>query len=403
MKKFISAIFLSFLLHMTMAQDQRTADFNHCLQNDPVAQSLVKPYLEELSSRQLQIESAVRNLIINESIRNNGQALSFINLASVVRTADFLWQNDQDYDAFFATTATHLAAQFQERRLCMGSIDPDLYREMVLDYLELEVFRPQTDVASTFFAKCLQFESVLSIQNEQERRWLATAGDELSDDYPGTDLPVNEEFYWPLLNREFDLELTDPEPELQQFAKAQRSDKKFKDILQFIFDNWTTIKDILNWLSDNLFYDCHPSVTACIRQTKENVDPSLSPSVRREYRYALSQNGVMMDGKNTRTRIKGKLKLYKKRPNSWAKDRISMAGISYCSLQWNACEEIPWPANGVPYNQAPNHYPFKATLNQQHPYALTIRDVNYEFLTFKLFFNQQVLKTLFLLGSGVCD
>jgi hypothetical protein len=403
MKKFISAIFLYFLLCQAMAQDQRTTDLNHRLSNDPVAQSLVRPYVEQLLSRQVQIESAVRELIMNESIRNTGEALTFINLASVVRTADLLQQYDQDYDAFFATIAAQLATQFQEKRLCMGLTDPDLYREWVLDYLEFEVFRPQTDVASTFFAKSLQFESVRTIQNEQENRWLAMAGEDLPDDQPGTDLPVDEEFYWPVLNSSFDLELSDPELELQQFAATQRGGKKFKDILLFIFDNWTTIKDILNWLTSNVFYDCHPSASARIRLTREDVPSSLSPSLRREFRYAVSQNGVMMDGKSTRTRIKGKLKLYKRRPNSWAKDRISLAGINYCSLQWNACEEIPWPANGVPFNQAPNNLPFKAKLNQQHPYSLTIRDVNHEFLTFKLFFNQQVLKTLFLLGSGVCD
>lgn len=403
MKKFISAIFLSFLLCQAMAQDQRTTDLNHRLSNDPVAQSLVRPYVEQLLSRQAQIESAVRELIMNESIRNNGDLLSFINLASVVRTADLLQQYDRDYDAFFATIANQLAMQFQERRLCMGLTDPDLYREWVLDYLEFEVLRPQTDVASTFFAKYLQFESVRILQNEQERRWLASAGDDLSDDQPGTDLPVDEEFYWPVLNRDFDIDLTDPEPELLQFAATGRNGEKLKKLLEFIFDNWTTIKDIFNWLSGNLLYDCHPSASARIRLTKEDVPSSLSPSLRREFRYAVSQHGIIMDGKSTRTRIKGKLKLYKRRSNSWAKDRISLAGINYCSLQWNACEEIPWPANGVPFNQAPNHQPFKTTLNQQHPYALTIRDVNREFLTFKLFFNQQVLKTIFLLGSGVCD
>ena len=403
MKKIISAIFLSFLLVGARAQDQRGADLNHCLSSHPVAQSLVKPYLEQFHQLQAQIEADVRSLIAAESIRNSGQLLSFQNLASVVRTADLLQQYDKRYDEFFATTTSSLASAFATQQLCMNGMEPGAYREAVLDFLEYEVFRPQDDFASTTFANLLQFESALIKMNGLESKWLASAGDELSGEYPGFDQPVQEEFYWSVLNQDFDLSLTDPEPALQQLAGTGREKKKFKDILQFIFNNWTEIKGILDWLNNNLFYDCSPSVTSRIRLDKEDLPHSFSPSLRRQFRYAVSQNGVLMDGKSTRTRIKARLKLYKKRPVGWARDKVSMAGINYCSLQWNACEEIPWPANGVPFYQAPNNQPFKTRLNQQHPYALTIRDVSYEFLTFKLFYNQQAIKTIYLLGSGDCD
>jgi hypothetical protein len=368
-----------------------------------VAQSLIKPYLEQFLLLDAQLESDVQVLIANERITNQGGVLYFTDLAAVVRTAERLQQLDQHYDQFFSETAVFLATRFAAEQICTGSMDPDAYREAVLDYLELEVFRPLDDRASIFFAKQLEFESVRDIINRSERDWLAAAGDQLAGDYPGFDQPVNEEFYWPLLNRDFDIRLTNPEPALQQLTLRQGNNQKLKEILQFIFDNWTEIKGILDWLNNNLFYDCKPSVTARIRLDKDNVPFTLSPSVRREYRYAVSQNGVLMDGKSTRTRIKARLKLFKKRSIGWARDKVSLAGINYCSLQWNACEEIPWPANGAPFLQSPNHQPFKTKLNQQHPFALTIRDVNYEFLTFKLFFNQQVIKTIYLLGSSECE
>ena len=403
MKKIISAIILSILLFGARAQDQRAADLHHCLASNPVAQDLIKPYLEQFLVLDAQIETDVQSLIKAEHIQNQDGVLYFTDLAAVVRTAESLQQLDQRYDEFFATTANVLASRFAAEGLCNESLLPDAYREAVLDYLELEVFRPQDDRASVFFAKLLEFESVRLMMNTLEKEWLTTAGDELAGDYPGFDQPVNEEFYWPLLNRDFDLRLTDPEPALQQMVAAQREKQKLKEILQFIFDNWTDIKGILDWLNNNLFYDCKPSVTARIRKEKENVPGTLSPSVRREYRYAVSQNGVLMDGKSTRTRIKGSLKLFKKRPIGWARDKVSLAGVNYCTLQWNACEQIPWPANGAPFFQAANHQTFKSIINQQHPYALAIRDVNYEFLTFKLFFNQQLLKTIYLLGSGDCE
>ena len=403
MKKIISAIVLSFLLFGAGAQDQRTADLNHCLATNPVAQSLIKPYLEQFLLLDAQLESDVQTLIHTERIQNQGGVLYLTDLAAVVRTAETLQQLDQRYANFFSEAAVFLAARFAGEQLCTGSMDPDAYREAVLDYLELEVFRPQDDRASMFFAKQLEFESVRDIINRSEREWLAMAGDQLAGDYPGFDQPVNEEFYWPLLNRDFDIRLTDPEPALQQMTLGQRDNQKLKEILQFIFDNWTEIKGILDWLNNNLFFDCKPSVTARIRLDKDYIPTTLSPSVRREYRYAVSQNGVLMDGKSTRTRIKARMKLFKKRAFGWARDKVSLAGINYCSLQWNACEEIPWPANGAPFLQAANHQPFKTKLNQQHPYALTIRDVNFEFLTFKLFFNQQVVRTIYLLGSSECE
>lgn len=403
MKKFISAILLLCLLTGARAQDQRATDLYHCLASSPVAQSLIKPYLEQFLLLDAQLESDVQVLIANERITNQGGVLYFTDLAAVVRTAERLQQLDQHYDQFFSETAVFLATRFAAEQICTGSMDPDAYREAVLDYLELEVFRPLDDRASIFFAKQLEFESVRDIINRSERDWLAAAGDQLAGDYPGFDQPVNEEFYWPLLNRDFDIRLTNPEPALQQLTLRQGNNQKLKEILQFIFDNWTEIKGILDWLNNNLFYDCKPSVTARIRLDKDNVPFTLSPSVRREYRYAVSQNGVLMDGKSTRTRIKARLKLFKKRSIGWARDKVSLAGINYCSLQWNACEEIPWPANGAPFLQSPNHQPFKTKLNQQHPFALTIRDVNYEFLTFKLFFNQQVIKTIYLLGSSECE
>ncbi|MFM7645804.1 MAG: hypothetical protein ACKO41_03725 [Sphingomonadales bacterium] len=403
MKKFISAIFLFFTVFITQAQDQRSADLYHCLSADPRAQELLKPYLEQFLLMDAQIESDVSSLIEAESVKNKDGVLYFTDLASVVRTAESLQQLDDRYDEFFAHLAASLTDQFVAEQLCWTKMDVSAYREMVLDYLEMEVFRPQNEKASLFFAKKLEFESALKILNAVEAEWLSASGEELLGEYPGFDQPVNESFYWPLLNRDFELELTHPEPALQQMVSVQKGGMKLKDVLQFIFNNWTAIKGIMDWLNNNVFYDCMPSVTARIRWDKESVPTSLSPTLKREFRYAVSQNGVFMDGKNTRTRIKAKVRLFKKRPVGWAREKVSFAGVSYCTLQWNACEKIPWPANGIPYVQAANHRPFESSLNQQHPYALTIRDVNSEFLTFKLFFNQQLIKTIYLLGSGDCD
>lgn len=400
MKKILCAFMLLIGVTVARAQDQSATDLYHCFDGDPAVIGMLRDPLEQFSTLQRQIERSVTDLIEEESIHRSNEKLVFVNLHSVVRTAQRLQDLDELYDAFFAEKAPILAASFLERASCLGTLDIDRYRELVLDYLEYSVFRLQDHYASRLFAKYLEFNSALQLVQEQQQRWLASASGDLEGEDPSFDQPINQELYWPVLSRDFDLELSDPEPELQAYVGKGKS---LKDVLKFIFDNWTEIKGILDWLTNNLFFDCHPSATARIRLDKENVPGSLSPGWRRQYRYAVAQNGVLMDGKSTRTRISGKLKLYKKRPVGWAEDRVSMAGISYCALQWNACEKLPWPANGVPFVQAPFLQPFKSKINQVHPYALTIRDQNREFLTFQLFFNRQLLRTIPLLGSGRCD
>ena len=184
---------------------------------------------------------------------------------------------------------------------------------------------------------------------------------------------------------------------------APGTDKKvkLKAVLLFIFDNWKDIKDILNWLSDNVTYDCHGVTKARQKETVE-VETALSPSVRRKVKYLVFQRGVLFDGKETKTHIKGIAHCYRKKKIGWGKDRTSSMGISYCTFQWNTCESIPWMADGSVFMQAPNYRFYKAYQDHKHPYALTVRDSTSEFLTFYFYFGEQIYKTVNLLGSGSC-
>ena len=138
---------------------------------------------------------------------------------------------------------------------------------------------------------------------------------------------------------------------------AEAEKMKFKEILKFIFDNWNDIKDILNWLDENVFYDCSPTVTARIKSdTRDvNVMQLLSPDVERRIYYQVVQRGVRADFRSTRTRISGKAQLYKRKRNRFVKDKTQVVGIAYCTQQWNVCDDLPWPANGRPFQFAGVH------------------------------------------------
>jgi hypothetical protein len=123
---------------------------------------------------------------------------------------------------------------------------------------------------------------------------------------------------------------------------------------------------------------------------------------RRKISYHFLQRGVVWDGRATKTHLKGIARVYRKKWIGWGRDRLNRVGISYCTQQWNACENLPWPSDGSTFVQAPNHQTCKNKLSQFHPYALTIKDSNRNFLTFDLHVNEQYYKSVYLFGNRPC-
>jgi hypothetical protein len=413
MKKYFIVLLVSFISQSLWAQ-RNYEEMSACWQSSQRFQTIIQPSLESFQQLQKTIYHSVQALIRNESITQINGVPVFENLAAVTRAAQELAELDSVYEAHYVNAVQIIANQCREERICVSRISEEAYREQLATYLEEEVFHLTDNYASDLFANTLGFRSALQQVNAQVSDWLLQDRDELSGEDPALNQPLSQDHFWSVLNADWDIELRNPETELLQassiaYARTEsypggmdaKEKAKLKEVLQFIFDNWKEIKDILNWLNQNVFYDCAASSSARFKGV-EYMDESITNGVRKKANYVVVQRGVLFDGRQTKTNLKGVVRLYKKKRIGWGKDRMTSVGIGYCTTQLNACENIPWPADGSIYRQAPTLRNFKAAQHQVHPYALAIRDDASHFLTYYLYYKEHIFKTVFLFGSGNC-
>ena len=413
MKKYVVFLLVSLFSQFLMAQ-VGDEELRECWRNNERMQILIRPQLEGFHQLQKTIYAQVQALVRTENITQVGGVPYFENLASVTQTAQQLAALDSVYEAYFTKAVQLLLAACLEQRVCVGELPEELYRESLISYLEEEVFVITDNYASVIFAKLVGFRSVLQMVNEQVEAWLLQDNPDLAGEDPSFNQRLTQDHFWSVLNENWDIELRNPERELLQapLISYTRQDlsaegavlkekTKVKDVLLFIFDNWKEIKDILNWLNENVFYDCAASSSARLKGV-ENIDAVLSSGVRKKANYLVLQRGVLFDGRQTKTSLKGVVRLYKKKRIGWAKDRMTSVGIGYCTTQHNACENSPWPADGSVYVQAPTLRNYKVAQHQVHPFALAIRDNALQYLTYYLYYKDNLFKTIYLFGSGNC-
>jgi len=387
----------------------RQERFQDCLSRHEAWQQQVRDaqdrYQEQLSG----VRASVEQLIVSYGVQQLSGVLFVENLRAAVELSMQLRDLDAECDSFYFQLRESLLSYAWSEGICVEELSLVQYEELLDNFLEDVVIRPIDHYAATYFAGLLDFRSMRLIQNQAEEDWLERQGLNWSEPHPFEGLPVSEEMYWAILNSDWSIELRDPEPALSALQVESKSGDmagktKFKDILKFIFDNWNDIKDILNWLQENVFDDCSPSVTARIKSDTRDVNAMqlLSPDVERRIYYQVAQRGVRADFRSTRTRISGKAQLYKRKRNRFVKDKSQTVGIAYCTQQWNVCEDRPWPANAQPFQFAGVHRRGKAKFSERHPYALAIRQVNVEFISFPIFYKTALVDHVFLLGSGGC-
>ena len=405
MKKYSFLFFYVYSFLAVNAQPTNPAIFDCFRQQGALLQSTDR-WVQQFQKIKYGIQQNVRALIQQELITVHVGVPQFQTLHSVVRTASALETQDSIYDDFFVRAATAIQQEYVVNPTCTNQMNSEAVREYLTDYLEEEVFKLESNYASSFFAQQVGFKSSLQRINQETDQWLRKAEDDLS----GVDIqlqqPLLEDHYWRVLNENWDIEILNPEPELVDVlqrvgAEAKDKNSKLKEVLLFIFDNWKDIKDILDWLNTHVFYDCHGVTRASFRDALQ-LDPSMSAGTRRKINYQVVQRGVLFDGRETKTHLKGLARVYRKKWMGWGRDRMSRVGISYCTLQWNACENTPWPTDGNTYIQAPNHQSYKTNLSQFHPFALTIKDRSTDFLTFDLHYNEQYFKSVYLFGNRSC-
>lgn len=413
MKKYVLLLLLSISSQLLFAQISYE-ELSDCWRNSERMQALIRPQLEGFHQLQKSLYTQVQTLIRTEEISQVGGVPYFENLASVTRTAQELAELDSLHEAYVTNAVQLLLAKCREQQICVAKLPEEQYQDHFTSYLEDEVFVITDNYASVVFAKSVGFRSALQMVNEQVEAWLLQDTPDLAGEDPSFNQRLTQDHFWSVLNDNWDIELRNPERELLQaplisYARQDLSAEgavlkektKVKDVLLFIFDNWKEIKDILNWLNENVFYDCAASTSARFKGV-EHIDAAISNGVRKKANYLVLQRGVLLDGRQTKTSIKGVVRLYKKKRIGWGKDRMSSVGIGYCTMQTNACENGPWPADGSVYIQAPNLRNCKVAQHQVHPYALAIRDSNAQYLTYYLYYGNNLFKTVYLLGSGNC-
>jgi hypothetical protein len=271
MKKYLLLSSFLGLAWMAQAQSDPSALLDCFRKQVPFAAptAVWKQEFEKLKSG---IREKVTTLIRDEQIVQINGVPQFENLQSVVRTAAYLSALDSSYDDFFVQAATALQLQLLPMSACTTTLSPAEQRDVLTDFLEDEFFNLDNNYASNFFAQQVGFQSALQQINQQTDQWLATGHDELHGPDVQTLQPLVEDHYWRVLNANWDIILTQPEPVLQAAAQGvalptgKEKNSKLKEVLLFIFDNWKDIKDILDWLQTAVFYDCSPVASASFNE-----------------------------------------------------------------------------------------------------------------------------------------
>ena len=374
-----------------------------CYQQDAGLSSLTQPWVQQFEKIKWDIQQQVTALIQAEQVFVAQAKPHYRDLRSVVNIAKTLNRLDSMYDQFFVQAATAIQTNYGAMSGCVVDQTMNSKDSYLIDYLEEKVFQLTINYASQEFARQLGFTSARMSIDQATDNWLARDQD-LSEPDLQLEQPLQDDYFWCVFNADWELEFTNPESELIQVMEnniGKGKQSKLKEILLFIFDNWREIEDILNWLNTNVFGDCHAVARASFKETIP-LDRNLSPDHRRKISYQVLQRGVLLDGRATKTNLKGVARVYKKKWIGWGRDRMQQVGISYCTLQFDPCNNQPWPLNGSPYIQLPNHRYAKSILQQIHPYALSIRNSQEEFLTFDIHFNSSYLKSIYLFGNRPC-
>jgi len=402
MKKFYILVLCIGQLFCVQAQPLYPSVYD-CYQQDAVLFSLAQPWVQQFEKMKWEVQQQVSALIQTEQVFVMQEKPYYRDLRSAVKIASELNSLDSVYDHFFIQAALAIQANYGTSSGCIADQASVNTHSVLTDYLEEKVFQLTTQYASQEFARQLGFTSARVAIDQATKRWLLrdTA---LTESDPQLEQPLQDDYFWCILNADWELELTSPELALLQAVENRMEKgkpKKLKEILLLIFDHWREIEDILNWLNTNVFEDCHAVARASFKETIP-LDRSSSPDLRRKISYQVLQRGVLFDGRATKTHVKGIARVYKKKWIGWGRDLMQQVGISYCTLQWNPCHNQQWPSEGLPYIQAPNHRYAKSILQQVHPYALSIRNSAAEFLTFDIHYNGAYLKSIYLFGNRPC-
>jgi len=402
MKKFY--ILFCFLCYFWAGQAQPLyPPVYDCYQQDAALFSKTQPWVQEFEKIKWDIQQQITALIQSEQVFVAQAKPHYRDLRSVVNIASVLNRLDSVYDQFFVRAATAIQMEYGSLSACSADRSAANEQQFLIDYLEERVFQLSTNYASQEFARQLGFKSARVFIDQETDSWL-TRDQDLSEPDLQLEQPLQDDYFWCVFNADWDMELTNPESALLHLLESDAGkgkQSKLKEILLFIFDNWREIEDILNWLNTNVFGDCHAVARASFKETIP-LDRNLSPDHRRKISYQVLQRGVLLDGRATKTNLKGVARVYKKKWIGWGRDRMQQVGISYCTLQFDPCNNRPWPSDGSPYIQAPNHRYAKSVLQQVHPYALSIRNSAEEFLTFDIHFNSSYLKSIYLFGNRPC-
>jgi hypothetical protein len=402
-KKILMLSFIALIGFGATAQDLDR--FYACLDRNSAVQNLIQQKQTGFAELKLRIGGNVQQLIDEEKILNEDGVLSFENLSSIVNTADKLEKLDQEYAAHYASALKLIINESWTRHFCSDGFEEASYKESFLDYLEDSHFTSIENYASVEFSNRLNFKSALLSVNSQEAQWLNSPSSDEGSENPAFNQTFENEFYWSVLSPDFDINLRNPEPELVQKANQlsgkNGGKKSIKEVITIVMEIFTAVKEIFQWLTNDVFNDCYKSTKASIKNYML-VPSSFSSDVQRKIVYKVGQNGMLFDLKQTTTRVFAKARIYKRKRGHWKKDSYTPFAIGSCLKEWDPCNDVPFPNDGsVLKNRADNHY-FKTKLLEAHPFALITGRNADEFLSFPIFYDGAYMSTIQVLNRVNC-
>lgn len=179
------------------------------------------------------------------------------------------------------------------------------------------------------------------------------------------------------------------------------SGAKLDSILGAIKDIVDILKDVVEIAGSiaELMTDCSGSTTVSDRDVRDGIE---IPGASQWIGYVMKQKGVIVDFKQTQTKIKGKAKVWKEnKRGKKKKDRRNKASITFCAKEWNQCEGKEWPSDAGFYSHPIVTKRKKAKIKFFQPNALVI-DKSYHYVQFGFGRNGIYVTSLNLLGSTGC-
>lgn len=405
MKKIIIGVFLLIVsLYGSNAFSQKIYEVD--IKPEESVLSAIKNANDILQELRGSICANVASLSQKAGAVNKNGVMEYANWVQFVYLGQRIEELNDQWNEAYAEQMEKIIAEIHATKSCpnCSNIPNNQVDDLLADEIEDNYLKFPEDIASCCFEEMHSFRSLRNCLNDADETYLNSGeGTFNAGQTPSNLEEFDDEEFWTLINCNKEFTLVSNVVDNSIFTEGEDDTQK-KDIL-------TTIKDILgvigqavgivNQLAD-LMKDCAGTETVKDKSMRDGFE---FDNGNRQFGYVMVQKGVLIDFQQTTTKIKGKIKLWKKnKRGKWRKDRKTKSTLDFCAFEWDGCNGKEWPSDGHPYIH-PKATPKrkKNKIKYYHPSALQI-DKSTHFLQFHFGYNQtyNFITGFNLLGNTGC-